>query len=188
MFDSINSWDLEFKNEIDILNEINLFKINIKYLLDVEKENFNIIEELVYELSKFHLEKINLNEKDVFIEFCIENLKKNKIDINYCNNNEELIAPLVSTITYINKNNIPDILINIDLESYKFKNINNATTLGFSFPKFLKHISFEGSKFFNGISDIFNENVERLTLKVNIWKTKPANVDIYMNRTTPQNS
>ena len=181
MLDKLESWNLSLINNIDFTNEILLFKINSKYLLNSEKDEFNLIEKIVYELASFHIQKLELNEKDVFIEFCIENLITKKMKIDYYKNNQiysdekfDISTPIISTITYLNNNNIPDILTNIDIESYNFKNINSKNIMVFSFPKFLKHISFEGGKYVYGINDILNENTERFILKINIWnKTKP---------------
>ena len=157
MFDTLSSWNLKLIYEIDLIKQINLFDINKKYLLNTEKLKFNLIEKIVYELSEFHLKQlnlkqINLKQENVFIEFFIEDLVKTKMDINYDKKiTDQFISPIISTITYLNNNNIPDILTDIDIETYKFKNIENKNSLGFSFPRFLKHISFEGGKFFHGI-------------------------------------
>jgi hypothetical protein len=189
MFDTLSSWNLKLIYEIDLVKEITSFDINKKYLLNTEKLKFNVIEKIVYELSEFHIKQLNLNEKNVFIEFFIEDLVKSKMDINYDKKiTEQFISPSISTITYLNNNNIPDILTDIDIETYKFKNVENKNSLGFSFPRFLKHVSFEGGKFFHGIENIFNENTQRITLKVNIWDKRPMDIPLYENELTSQNN
>lgn len=177
-----NIYDLKVKDSSNILKDIELFNLNTKYLLNIEQENFTIIEKIVYELVLFHIEKLELKISDIYIEFYIENLISSKMNNDYYKNEfNETFSPIVSTITYLNNNNITDLFTNIEMESYKFKNFNKNNILGFSFPKFLKHISFEGSKYFHGIYNLFNELQERITLKVNIW-TKKINVNFYENK------
>jgi len=178
-----NIYYLKIKNyDLNIVKETELFKMNEKYLLNIEKEKFNIIEKIVYELALFHIEKLELKKDDIFIEFYIENLLMSKMDIEFYKdiNNKILYKPFLTSITYLNNSSIPDIFTDVDIDTYKFKSFNEKNVLGFSFPKFLKHISFEGGKYFHGINNLSNENDERITLKVNIWN-KTLNKEIFNN-------
>jgi hypothetical protein len=109
------------------------------------------------------------------------------MDIDYIKNKnsfadyKENYFPIITTITYLNDNDIPDVLTNIDVESYMFKNINEKFVFGVSFPKKLKHISFNGDKYYHGINNILNKNDERITLKINIWKSYPNNVKLHLH-------
>ena len=188
--DDIKVWNLKLISDMtDIMNEIKLFKLNTKYLLNIENKTFTFIEMLVYELAMYHIKRLNLNE-DLFIEFFIENITSSKMDIESDKNVSCVIdqqnsdSPIITTITYLNNNDIPDILTNIDIDSYKYKNIINNSYIGFSFPKLFKHISFNGGKYYHGIYNIFNNNTDidkRITLKINIWNKIPNNSNYYSN-------
>jgi hypothetical protein len=81
MFDTINLWNIKLTetnggliNKSDVHN----FEENKKYLLETNKEEYNIIEKITYEIFKFHSTNLNLNDNEIFIEFCIETFKKKK--------------------------------------------------------------------------------------------------------------
>lgn len=188
MFDNFESWTIKPNYDFEkIMNEIKLHEINHNYLLNIEKKSFHLIEKFVFEISHFHITKLNLNESDICIEYFFENLTTSKMDIDYIKNTnsfadyKEHYFPIITTITYLNDNDIPDVLTNIDVESYMFKNISETFAFGVSFPKKLKHISFNGDKYYHGINNILNKNDERITLKINIWKSDPNNVNLHLN-------
>ena len=188
MFDNFESWTIKPNYDFkQIMNEIKLHEFNNKYVLNIENQCFNLIEKFVFEISNFHITKINLNKSDICIEYFIENLTTTNMDIDYIKNKntfadyKENYYPIITTITYLNDNDIPDVLTNIDIESYMFKNINENVEFGLSFPKKLKHISFNGDKYYHGINNILNKNDKRITLKINIWKSDANNVNLHLN-------
>jgi hypothetical protein len=91
-------------------------------------------------------------------------------------------TPIITTITYLNDSNIPDILTNIDVDTYKFKDLDNNSKIAFSFPKYMKHITFNGGKFFHGINNLFNDTEfkDRITLKINIWNKQPSKIEYFV--------
>jgi hypothetical protein len=84
-----------------------------------------------------------------------------------------LISPLLSTITYINDSIYPTFITNTSEKKLKEKNIVNINKgIILSFPKKLKHISFDGSNLhgvFNIYENIDINNKNRKTLMFNIW-------------------
>jgi len=163
-------------NNLIVKNGLSLFEFNSKYLLNIKKDFFNTIEKISYELALFHIEKMNLNLDEVYIEFFVEKFIENNIELHFNDNTNNNLSSIISTITYLNDNNIADIFANIDIDTYKFKNFDEINFVGFVFPKFLKHISFKGSEYFHGINNLLNDNCERITLRVNILNKKNNNI------------
>jgi hypothetical protein len=87
----------------------------------------------------------------------------------------------MSCVTYFNENPSPTIITNIDLDSYKYKDFENQTTIFLSMPKCNKQITFNG-KYFHGSTHIMSmKNDERPIIAINLWNKKPTNVDYYIN-------
>ena len=83
----------------------------------------NNIEKCVYDISLFHMDNNNIdfNKSLHNIEFSIEN-PDNTFKIHYNRKNKKY--PLLSIITFLEDNSNPIIFTDIDLESYKYKEIN----------------------------------------------------------------
>jgi len=184
---NLESWNLDLDN--NYYNKINDYiEDNIiekgTFLLDTSKNNFNLIEQIIYDLSIFHLERLNLNVD--FNKYKIEFWWKNDNNINpiihglhsdkdeiLMKTKNILISPLLSTITYINDSIYPTFITNTSEKKLKEKNIVNINKgIILSFPKKLKHISFDGSNLhgvFNIYENIDINNKNRKTLMFNIW-------------------
>jgi hypothetical protein len=194
MDDNINYWDISFKNNesIHLLNLLNKCNIDspksLSYLLNHNKKKFDIIEKYVYDIAKFHLNKMNIElDNNIFIEFWFKNngYLNMHIDSDSESVNRKGISknPFLSCITYLNDNDIPTILTNISIDSYKFKNFKNKNLL-FVFPKKLRHIAFNGGNYFHSQGNVFintqHSIQERPMLLLNFWyKHKPLNRDYY---------
>lgn len=171
-----------------ILEIINLCHINQSQLLYLQKNEFNEFEKFIYDLAIIHLEKnnIELNDK-IFIEFKIETLINSSMEIIYdkfnkiINKSNEIISPFLTTITYLDDIEIPDIITDVDIEMFKYKSFSN-NKLYFSFPSFLKHIYFNGGKFYSSSCNILKrDNKERKILRINLWNIYPINIPYYIN-------
>lgn len=198
MFASINLWNLSI-NEYSIQEYLLLYFENLKknsptHLLNIDKiianPNCHIIEKLVYDIAMFHFKRLNIeyNHNIHCIEFWFKNtLDKNNLHID-CdeydkkkNNPVELKSPLLSCITYFNENNQPTIITNIKKYEFDNKLIYDNHSIFLSFPKFLKHISFDGGKYYHGACDIFNNSSnERYILAINLWDKYPENVPYFL--------
>ena len=167
-------------------------KYHTRYLLNVDKENYDILEKFVFDTAVFHLnhhtEDSSNNINDYFIEFWIKNTPLlNNIHID-CDEDEKemnknIVYPTKSIITYLNDHLYPTLFTNIDAEQYKYKSFEKENNIKVVFPKQNTQVSFDGSKYhgeikLNEISDADDEK-ERLVLAINIWKHKPPNIDFY---------
>jgi hypothetical protein len=172
-------------------------KYHTRYLLNVDKENYDILEKFVFDTAVFHLnhhtEDSSNNINDYFIEFWMKNTPLlNNIHID-CDEdekemNENIVYPTKSIITYLNNHLYPTLFTNIDAEKYKYKSFEKENNIKLVFPKQSTQVSFDGSKYhgeikLNEISDADDEK-ERLILAINIWKHKPPNIDFYESSIT----
>jgi len=170
---------------LDIINGVD---INESYLLYLQKNEFNDIEKIIYDLAMIHIEKKNIELSDkLFIEFKVESIINSSMDIVYdkfnkkINKSNEIIYPFLTTITYIDDIEIPDIITDIDIENFKYKDFSN-NKLYFSFPSFLKHNYFEGGKYYSNNCNLLKLiNKERKVLRMNLWNVCPLNIPYYMN-------
>lgn len=155
------------------------------YLLDLSKGTYNIIEKFVYDYTTYQLNRLNIEFND---DICVEFWVKNKFDTHVlhvdCDEYEKktklnYLYPLLSSVTYFNKSDIPTLITNIDMDRYKYKNYEDNISLYFSFPETNKQITFE-PKYFHGsvlLEDLIDNN--RLIIAINIWNRKPSNIPFY---------
>ncbi len=186
------SWKIDSFNEFDRINLINhIEKINTNqiYLLDTSKNYFNILEKYVYELAMFHFARLNIVfDKDKhFIEFWNKNeknCKENNIIHSFHSDKDELrleqknelVYPLLSTVTYLTDSECPTIITNIPYHhANKLEESENNNSIYLSFPKEFKHIAFNGMNL-HGVIDLFSENTSpheipsRKTFMINLWE------------------
>lgn len=193
--------DSDFTKEITTLN----YKNNHRYLLNLDKEEYDILEKYVYDSAVFHLSQQSLesqlesktedvvtdtsnNIHSYFVEFWIKNrplldnlhidCDEHEIEIN-----NKYIFPTKSIITYLNDHLYPTLFTNVDIEKYKYKYFDKENNIVLIFPKKNTQVSFDGSKYhgeikLNEISEA-DDDTERLIIAINIWKHNPTNVDFY---------
>jgi hypothetical protein len=194
----METFELKSILEIDaVLETSDLDKCCRASLLNTEQENFNIIEKIVYDLAMnyFHEKNIIYNKDDYYIEFwCKSNgnwnifnylhpLHYDKDEYIYRSSNK-MVHPIVATITYLNDNNCPTIITNINIEEEQSGNFQKNPELILSIPKKLKHVRFNSS-YKHGAINIFNTgkptNIKRQALMFNIWNIKPMGIQYYEN-------
>jgi len=198
MIGNLNTWKILFENENNNTEKILLNNFNIQtpmsYLLNTNKSNYSVIEKFVYEIAIFHFNRLNINFDDnKYIEFWFKNnssLDGNSFHFDCdeydkdVNNPEKLLLPILSCVVYFNDNEIPTIITNIDKDTYKNKKFSENNTLVLSYPKYMKHITFDGGNNFHGISNFFeNNNEKRDILAINLWDRKPLYIPYYDNLT-----
>jgi hypothetical protein len=171
---------------------------NGTYLLDTTKDNFEMIEKIVYDLTCFHLDRLNLlkdfnrykiefwwkNDKIIKDNNIIHELHSDKDEILMRSKNI-LLSPLLSTVTYINDSEYPTIITSTPENLIKNNNtVNLQNGINICFAKKLNHISFNGNNL-HGVFNTFNNlssNENRKTLMFNIWDTHtPLSRNIYKN-------
>jgi hypothetical protein len=202
MFAKLNNWKISFVNEnknIEKLLLINFEKkpSSMSYLLNTNISNYSIIEKFVYEIAMFHFSRMNIEFDDnKYIEFWFKNTSSNE-DNSYhfdcdeydkiTNTPKKLIVPLLSCVIYFDDIELPTVITNIDRETYKNKTFSEKNTLVLSYPKYMKHITFDGGNNLHGIANFFeNNNKNRYILSINLWDKRPLYVPyfdhlMYMN-------
>lgn len=196
-----NSWKISFNNYKEEIEHLILTKIKnttTKLLnTDNDKMYMDLLENIVCEISNFHFERLKItNKENYYIEFWtkdenIDLITKSDVQSNmkfvvhnlHADKDEKLFKsikqlkyPLLSTVTYLNKNLIPTIFTN--LKQFNNSNIVKKKIL-FSFPDKFKHICFDG-KYLHGVLNILNKQEKtRKTLMINLWEHKPTDVEYY---------
>jgi hypothetical protein len=191
----IEFWDIEFNNNENVNDLIKLCKNYVNTddcFLDINKPHFNLLEKIIYDISKFHFDRwgIILGENKYFIEYWVKNVVDEKLkfhldcdnngftsrtdrNTNENKNNSYYSRPFYTCIIYLNDNNYePTIVTNVTNKNYEEKNFNNVN-INLSFPRKLKHISFNGGKYFHTGQSIINETsnklIERTSIFFNFW-------------------
>jgi hypothetical protein len=175
---NFNKCILNYKDNIEVIKTIN----NLKkpYLLELNKNNYDLLEEFVYNLSLSNIQNL---EKDNLENFYIEFSNEVLFDFKdqYFKEDKVKIYPLVCSYTFLNKSTTPLIITNIDFEKYKYKEFDEENELLLAFPNELQHISFNGN-LYHGFKNVFNIKTNLpLVLKINIYDKKPNNVDYYIS-------
>jgi hypothetical protein len=192
MFKNFNTWKISIDNENLEKKLLDCFEIKntlTYFLLNTNKTQYSVIEKLVYEIASFHFNRLNIQfDENKYVEFWFK--KSSSIDDNSyhfdcdeydrtMNNPDTLTTPLLSCIVYMNNNENPTVITNIDQETYNTKNFNENNTLILSFPKYLKHITFDGGNNYHGISNFSGNENDRFILAINLWKVKPQFVPYF---------
>ena len=183
-FSNIQSWNIDEHSYIDTLrNEcLSNNKVSNNFLLDLNKDNYSIIEKLVYDSFLFHCKQFNINNHDdYYVQFSWENTFDNtELHLQYHKENEILIFPEYTCLTYLCNNPHPTIITDIDLESYKYKYFNNRKNICLSIPTTNKQIIFDGQSFYGSTSLSPELIKDRFMLIFTVWKHyKPENIDFF---------
>ena len=208
-----NSWDLDINEEYKelyhsffqtdyIKNIYREEKIKEKQFIDTTKKSYSLLEKFIYDIAMFHFRRLNIefDESKYKVDFWIpvrdyfgdDGLHVDTDEI-YREKYRKKISPFLSTITYLNydsemKN--PTMITNIPHNNSNIlnkKNLLQYNNFYFSFPKFLKHISFEGGKYYHGILDYFNaaknnEKDSRIILAIGLWDIETYNKYIFPSK------
>lgn len=170
-----------------LINECMLAKNNSPaYLLNHSKHRFNLIEKYVYDIAQFHLNRMNIAfDKNICIEFWFKSRNVYGSTIHTDSDDHSVKIknlskkPFLSSLTYFDNNNDPTIITNIDNNAYKFKNLDD-NTLCFSFPVKMKHIVFNGGKYYHCEGNVFDDKNERCLLIIDFWYNHvPSNLSYY---------
>ena len=192
MFQNLNTWKISLHNTNIEPILLDSYKVldPLTYLLRSNQSEYSIIEKFVHEIALFHFKRLNIKfDENKYIEFWF---KKSGIYNDYhfdCDeyskkliNNKKLIVPLLSCIVYMDNSKIPTIITNIDKDTYDTKNFKENNTFALSFPKYLKHITFDGGNNLHGMLN-YNENDnidnDRYILAINLWDIKPLYVPYF---------
>lgn len=202
--DNFNVWNISLKSKCIYENLLNcLVDRKDTFLINTTQDKYYLLEKFVYDMAMFHFDRLNIKfDPEIhYIEYWwkVENIdnnllkKSNNIIHNFHTDKDEdlfnsentHIYPILSSVTYLNDSFYPTVITNLKYEEMTnndYTNENNEFIL--SFPKKMKHISFDGSNI-HGVCNIMSEdiidNTERKTIMFNLWeKHSPKNV-VYRN-------
>ena len=173
----INTWKIYnnlYENEN---NELNILLNSIcekchytLFLLDTTKNT--IIELLINDIVNYHKKRLNITD-EIFVEFLFKT-KSSTTNTFHLDSDEYQINvhPFLSCITYLNDNNANPTVIT-DVDSTQYNNLNFESSLYFSLPRKMKHISFDGGKYYHAAGKISLADEPRNILVVNLWKSLP---------------
>ena len=189
MKNNIDTWTHTIDYPVDELIQSVCDNANTKYLLDLTKNKYNLIEKTVYDIAKFHSTILEGdNPENYFIEFICKssidtriNTHQILVDCDKCSNKEEPHTPILSCITYLNDvSNYPTIITNIDNDSYKFKKFEDQTDIVLSLPKANKQITFNG-KYFHGSTTLTEKQDinDCYMIAINLWNIRPNKIPYY---------
>ena len=178
----INTWNINCnESNYNLIHMIERFPWNCRQLLNLNKDNYTYFEQYIYDISNFHFSRMDIhNIKNYYVEFlCKKETSYNKLHTS-CDNVLQTQDPILSCITYLNDSINPTIITNINNENYKFKEFDEQTEIMLSYPKTNKQITFDGS-FFHGCTTLTNnqDDIDRYIIVINIWNTKPTQVNYY---------
>ena len=187
----IHNWKLDNKfHETEILSYINNnVHLRKSHLLDLNKDDYTLIEKITYDIAMFHLNRLNItNTCNYHIEFYCKTKTDNNDENNLFINTDENMKknclyyyPLLTCITYFYDNiNNATLISNIDVTNFKYKKFENQQNVTMSLPTLNKHVAFDGN-YYHGNVALNGKNLvdERYELHVNIWDKQPSNTDYY---------
>ena len=173
-------------NSLNIINEIKNYSETLKksYFLDLNKDNFDILEKYIYETVEYHCNHNNIIlTNEIFIEFYFENEDNNtSLSKNHKKTeNNVYVYPLINCITYLNEKINPILLTNIDMEKYIYKDFYSEKQISVLYPKINTQIIVDSSKFYKSFNK-YNFDVENNELKliINVWNINPINIEYYI--------
>lgn len=170
-----------------IIHSSNYFdKINSTYLLKIDNDMFIILEKVVYDITMFHLNQLNIpfDNNIHFIEFGINNIYEPNFKLNqYIDQNEDVCCPLFSSIFYLTEEtekNDMMIFSNLSENNYLYKEFDDIE-LCIAVPKKSRQFVFDGGKYYYS-----SKLLENKVLTVNVWNKYP-NKRIYFDKTSFNN-
>jgi len=157
------------------------------FLLDLTKSSYTALEKYVYEITIFHLKRLNfideLQHWHIEFGFNSYNPKSQNIKSTVTYNNEQLpLHPYLTSLSYTRNNN-PHILTNIDSEKYNYKQFGTDTEITLSLPEKNKHITFESKYYYGDVnsfeSSVDGDNIDKYLI-IHLWKNiKPNDLSYY---------
>jgi hypothetical protein len=167
-------------DNLNIINEIKDYAKNMEnpLFLDLNKENFDVLEKYVFETAMYHINNNNISlNDDIFIEFYFKDITNN-LSINYdeCKKeNGNYVYPLITCITYLNENSSPLLITDIDIEKYIYKDFFSEKHISILYPKIGNQVTIDCSKIYGD----YNNNILNYNLIISLWNKKPSSLDYY---------
>jgi len=185
MEEKIHSWILDYTiNQDTLIQNICKHSNDKSYLLDLTKQQGTLIEKIIIDIATFHLKRLNIhNTENHYVEFSCKSTFDKIIDCDfnkYTKYTDTNVFPILSCITYFNDvYNSPNVITNINNESYNYKLFEEQNQIVLSLPKSNLQISFDGNLYTTATTLNTQDTQDRYTISVNIWNHKPNNIDYY---------
>jgi hypothetical protein len=170
MDNSFNYAELLSKSEINY---------NVRYALDNSNILTSELESTIQNIAKCSLLErgIYFNQSIHSIEFLFSNDASNKFTNEY--DRRRKTYPLLTTITTLGQSNSCIVFTNIDMESYKYKEIPQENVFFLCKSKENLTIIFDGSRYYSKLSFDELPACEDIYLKINIWEFQQTEIDGY---------
>lgn len=184
----INTWKIYnnlYENEN---NQLNILLNSIcekcqchETLFILDRTKNSIIEILINDIVNYHKKRLNITD-EIFVEFWFKTKSTASIFHLDCDERQKMnnihIQPFLSCITYLNDNNAnPTVITEVD--STQYNNVNFESSLYFSLPRKMKHISFDGGNYYHSTCKISLDDEPRNILVLNLWKSQPLYVPLF---------
>ena len=188
----LKSWNIDCKYDlydyIKDFNNPNICKINKSTdIIDLKRDNYNVIEKAVLEMAYFHLKENNIEfNPDIHI---IEYWSKINTNDDLCTfhfdkdemlfeKRGKLLGPILSCVTYLSDSLDSTLITEMDEDTFKYKKFNSQNKIFISYPRKNTQITFNGNHL-HGVVNIFDEYAykteERVILVFNIFDKEISN-------------
>lgn len=172
---------------------------NISYWLYNKIEPYTDTENYISNIINYHIDRLNLHHKSQTNTIEIQTLKNpdnNIYPIFKKNETEKTVKyPILSCMVFLTDSELPFVMTEIDIDTYKYKEFKNQDTLNVIFPKKNTHVVFNGNTC-NGFvipedTNTNNENTINAIL-INVWNnnetenTEPIITTSIENTTTSE--
>jgi len=135
-----NYWNIHniTYDENSVKEMVNNLPSNVFYQFDQNKNIFTFLEYIIYNISIFHSNRLQINNKCIEFGFIEKNINFCKLDQSFS---------LLSIAVFLNNDDSPLLISNLTDDTYKYKYFNDIS-ISCSFPKKLNHIIFQPSKYY----------------------------------------
>lgn len=161
------------------------------YLLDKTKTNYCVLEKYAYDIAAFHLARLgfSFDDDDIHIQFWVKSGKNSKLSTLHRDwytdyDKTEETRAILSTITYLEDNDIPTLISDVTMAEYKERKFDKMNKIALSFPRAGKHISFLGRDYFHGHYSVFKDSDytnSRCVLIVKLWHGSKPSLRLFDN-------
>ncbi len=149
---------------------------NISYWLYNEIEPYTDTENYISNIINYHIHRLHLHDKSQTNTIEVQTLKNPENNIYpILKKNETIKYPILSCMVFLTDSELPFVMTEIDIDTYKYKEFKNQDTLNVIFPKKNTHVVFNGNTC-NGFmipdsKDTIHENTINAIL-INVWDTE----------------
>jgi hypothetical protein len=147
-----------------------------------------LVEKVIYDFANFHLNQLNLNIEDFFIEFWLVKCKESEVkqnlhfdkDEHNQHNRFDENKPIFTILTYLTDSEISTLITPLEKENIDNDTYQNKNNIIISQSEYFKQIIFDGGKYYHGqYNHYVNTNRNRLILAINIFKKMPSHEIIF---------